>query len=77
MDKDLIAALVMMANAIQNLADAQTTIVADTGAIRSELRNQSKTLAGAMAKQKERAAEMMKTAREFSEGTARVRTPGR
>lgn len=63
MEKELTDALVMMANAIQNLADAQTILIADTGAIRSELRNQSKTVAKAVANQKKRAEEMMEAAR--------------
>lgn len=77
MDNDLTAALVMMAKAIQNLAEAQTTLVDNTGAIRSELRNQSKTVAKAVANQRKRAAEMMETAREISETTANARTSTR
>lgn len=69
------AALVMMANAIANLADAQTALVENTGAIRGELRNQSKTLARSVANQKKRAAEMMETARELSETASNARTP--
>jgi hypothetical protein len=78
MDKDVAAALVMMANAIQNLADAQKTLIDNTGAIRGELRDQSRTLAKSVANQKKRSAEMMETARQFSEEAAnRVRTPRR
>jgi len=72
MDSDLTAALVMMAKAIQNLADAQTTLVDNTGAIRSELRNQSKTVAKAIANQKKRAGEMMETAKELSEKSSEL-----
>ena len=68
-------ALVMMAGAIQNLADAQTMLIEDTSAIRGELRQQSKTLANAIANQKKRAAEMMKNAREFSRTVENARTP--
>jgi hypothetical protein len=76
MDKDVASALVMMANAIQNLADAQRTLIDNTGAIRSELRNQSKTVAKAVANQKKRAAEMTETARGMIEEVGnRVRTP--
>jgi hypothetical protein len=62
----------MMANAIQNLADAQTIIVDNTGAIRSELRNQSKTVAKAVANQRKRAAEMMEHAKELSEKSSNL-----
>jgi len=68
-------ALVLMANAIQNLADAQVTLIDNTGAIRGELRNQSKTVATAVANQKKRAAEMMETARELGKDIENARTP--
>ena len=68
-------ALVMMAGAIQNLAEAQVTLIDNTGAIRGELRNQSKTLARSIANQKKRAAEMMETAKTLSNEVSNVRTP--
>jgi len=79
MDKDVASALVMMATAIQNLADAQQTLIANTGAIRGELRGQSKTLARAMIDQKKRAAAMTETARGMMEelGNNGPRTPRR
>jgi len=77
MANELADALVMMANAIANLADAQTALVENTGAIRGELRNQSKTLARSVANQKKRAGEMMDAAKKISKADSNARTPTR
>lgn len=76
MENDLAGALVMMANAIQNLADAQVALIENTTAIRRELRDQSKTLARAMRDQKARASKMVETARGLQEELSnRATTP--
>lgn len=67
MDQKVADALVLMAGAIQNLADAQQTLITDTNAIKTTLRDQTKTLARNVRDQKARAAEIAETSRKMAQ----------
>ena len=67
MDKNVADALVLMAGAIQNLADAQQTLIENTGSIKTSLRDQTKTLARAVRDQKARAADMVEHSRKMAQ----------